>query len=164
MSTQGPQPEAKPEMREPSLTVRLKVHAKPGSPDTVRNIRYSLSEDAGGGQGYLKGDVIDFDGADWKEPALLQFTIDDDTRYQLKFRAMPQDCFWANKGTRCPTGPGNAETECWGSKLSSNRDTLTVYDRNSNRGRIQYALVMNTNDGDNPTAIYDPVIENRGTS
>lgn len=146
--------------------VKVKVTADPGTEG--RLIDWSYDADFEGGGGSSNGNEMKFD----KGPGYykIEFSLDDETRFNLDFMEVATDAIWVATGTDCPpAGPGDG-----GGEILFERDPvgnkLTVINQNINEGMLCYALRFSGIRQPNPKEpgtfvppyVFDPIMNNGG--
>ena len=146
--------------------VKIKVRADPGTDGRLVDWSYEADFENGGGSGNNR--ELKFD----KGPGFyrMEFSLDDDTDFDLAFLEEPTEAMWVATGTHCPPpGPGDGGGEI-DFELVPVGKKLTVINRNKNEGTLCYALRFSGMRQANPEKpgtfvppyVFDPIMINGG--
>ena len=146
--------------------VKIKVKADPGTEGRLVDWSYTADFEDGGGSNNDK--ALKFD----KGPGYyrLEFSLDDDTGFDLAFLEEPTEAMWVATGTHCPppsAGNGGGEIDF---ELVPVGEKLTVINRNRKAGTLCYDLRFNGKEQANPEKpgtfvppyVFDPIMINGG--
>ncbi len=136
---------------------KVEVIANPGTKGEVVDWEYHARFEQGGGSN--NKDVMKFDKGSGAHQ--IEFSLTDNTGFDLSFYDDPSEAMWVVQGTHCPTAAGDGDGEIQFVDVKNGR--LTVINLNNVAGDLCYALRFN---GQPqllvPPYLYDPIIKNGG--
>lgn len=156
----------KPDSARGEKKVSVKVTARPGTEGRLVDWSYDADFENGGGTS-TKHELKFNEG-----PGVyrIEFSLVDDTGFDLDFLQVASEAMWVATGTNCPPpGPGNG-----GGEILFERDPvgnkLTVINQNINEGELCYALRFSGRRQANPEKpgalvppyMFDPIMSNGG--